>query len=258
MAGRPLVAWSLAAMRAAEAVTVVVVAAPPGHEEELERLAERPRACPASRARFTRSSSPAATPARTRSPTRWPRSRRGRRSSPSTTPPARWSRRSWSTRWSSGWPREPEAAGVIAAAPVADTVKRVGDARRRSIATESRERPLGGADPAGVPGRGAAAAHDATAARSRPRPTTRCWSRRPAAGCWSNRRRRPNLKVTTAADLATIEALLGGLAPQHRPEQGDHEGELAEGERGAEVGGAEQPPRARSRRRRCRGSRPGP
>jgi 2-C-methyl-D-erythritol 4-phosphate cytidylyltransferase len=36
--GRPLVAWSLAAMRAAASVTVVVIAAPPGHEEELERL----------------------------------------------------------------------------------------------------------------------------------------------------------------------------------------------------------------------------
>jgi 2-C-methyl-D-erythritol 4-phosphate cytidylyltransferase len=36
--GRPLVAWSLAAMRAAASVTVVVIAAPPGHEVELERL----------------------------------------------------------------------------------------------------------------------------------------------------------------------------------------------------------------------------
>lgn len=39
MGGRPLVAWSLAAMRASTSVTVVVVAAPPGHEEELERIA---------------------------------------------------------------------------------------------------------------------------------------------------------------------------------------------------------------------------
>jgi 2-C-methyl-D-erythritol 4-phosphate cytidylyltransferase len=39
VAGRPLVAWSLAAMRAAASVTVAVIAAPPGHEEELERIA---------------------------------------------------------------------------------------------------------------------------------------------------------------------------------------------------------------------------
>ena len=39
VAGRPLVAWSLAALRAAESITVVVIAAPPGHEQELERLA---------------------------------------------------------------------------------------------------------------------------------------------------------------------------------------------------------------------------
>ena len=39
LAGHPLVAWSLAAMRASASVTVVVVAAPPGHEEELERIA---------------------------------------------------------------------------------------------------------------------------------------------------------------------------------------------------------------------------
>ena len=39
VAGRPLVAWSLEALRAAESITVVVIAAPPGHEQELERLA---------------------------------------------------------------------------------------------------------------------------------------------------------------------------------------------------------------------------
>ncbi len=39
LGGRPLVAWSLAAMRAAASVTVVVIAAPPGHEQELERIA---------------------------------------------------------------------------------------------------------------------------------------------------------------------------------------------------------------------------
>jgi 2-C-methyl-D-erythritol 4-phosphate cytidylyltransferase len=37
--GRPLIAWSLAAMRASASMTVVVVAAPPGSEEEVERIA---------------------------------------------------------------------------------------------------------------------------------------------------------------------------------------------------------------------------
>ena len=39
MAGRPLIGWSLAAMAAAESVTVVAIAAPVGHEVELERIA---------------------------------------------------------------------------------------------------------------------------------------------------------------------------------------------------------------------------
>ena len=39
VAGRPLLGWSLAAFRAANAVALVVVAAPPGHEVEVERIA---------------------------------------------------------------------------------------------------------------------------------------------------------------------------------------------------------------------------
>ncbi len=38
LAGRPLLAWSLDAFAAAGSVTAVVVAAPPGHEREVERL----------------------------------------------------------------------------------------------------------------------------------------------------------------------------------------------------------------------------
>lgn len=36
--GRPLLAWSLAAFRASDAVAMVVVAAPPGHEHAVERI----------------------------------------------------------------------------------------------------------------------------------------------------------------------------------------------------------------------------
>ncbi|HLM31803.1 MAG TPA: 2-C-methyl-D-erythritol 4-phosphate cytidylyltransferase [Solirubrobacterales bacterium] len=39
VAGRPLIDWSLEALRASGAVDAVVIAAPPGHERELERLA---------------------------------------------------------------------------------------------------------------------------------------------------------------------------------------------------------------------------
>ncbi len=39
LAGRPMVAWSLAALAAAESVGAIVVAAPPGHEAEVEGLA---------------------------------------------------------------------------------------------------------------------------------------------------------------------------------------------------------------------------
>lgn len=39
VAGRPLIAWSLEALRASASVTVVVIAAPHGHEPEIERVA---------------------------------------------------------------------------------------------------------------------------------------------------------------------------------------------------------------------------
>src|SRR4051812_1822773 len=39
LAGRPMIAWSLQALAAAESIDDAVLAAPPGKEEELERLA---------------------------------------------------------------------------------------------------------------------------------------------------------------------------------------------------------------------------
>lgn len=38
LAGRPLIAWSVAAASAAQAVAAIIVAAPPGHERAVERL----------------------------------------------------------------------------------------------------------------------------------------------------------------------------------------------------------------------------
>jgi 2-C-methyl-D-erythritol 4-phosphate cytidylyltransferase len=42
LAGRPLIAWSLDALAAADEVDAVVVAAPPGHEEEIGRMGGAP------------------------------------------------------------------------------------------------------------------------------------------------------------------------------------------------------------------------
>ena len=41
LAGRPMIAWCLAALESCECVTAAVVAAPPGHEDELAGIAEQ-------------------------------------------------------------------------------------------------------------------------------------------------------------------------------------------------------------------------
>ena len=85
---------------------------------------------------------------------------------------------------------EPDAAGVIAAAPV-DRHGQAGCEDGPTIAaTEPRAPALWAAQTPQV-FRAAALrdAHDADRRASPRRPTTRCWSRRPAAGSWSSRRR---------------------------------------------------------------------
>ena len=46
VAGRPLLAWSLAALEAAESVRSVVIASPVGHEEEVRAMAGRASVVP--------------------------------------------------------------------------------------------------------------------------------------------------------------------------------------------------------------------
>ena len=139
------------------------------------------------------------------SPSAWrsPRSPAAPSWSPSTTRRGRWSPPSSSTPWSSASRRARARAGVIAAAPVTDTLKRVGDAGAITAHRAAR-RALWAAQTPQV-------FRAATLrARARRRPGRgRCRDRRRA--CWSRRlggdgagragRRPTNLKVTTAADL---------------------------------------------------------
>ncbi len=140
MGGRPLVAWSLDAMRAAESVSVVVIAAPPGHERELERLAGVAAGRPGERDSFhpivvtggvTRAASVghalAEVPAEAGVIVVHDAAR------PLTTGPLV---DSLVARLGA----EPDASGVIAATPISDTVKRVTDGR--SIAATERRHTL--------------------------------------------------------------------------------------------------------------------
>ena len=98
---------------------------------------------------------------------------------------------------------------MIAAAPVADTLKRVGDAGA-IIATESRHGLWAAQTPQVFRAEALRAAHDRDRRRGRGRDRRRDAGRgrrRPGSGRTGAG---PNLKVTTAADLAAIEALLGG------------------------------------------------
>ena len=114
LAGRPMIEWSLEAFRACESVASIVVAVPPGHESTTSAASDlRVVAGGATRAAVGRQR-----PGGGRAPS-WSRS---------TTRPGRCSRRSWSRPWSPRLDADPEAAGVIAAAPVTDTIKRSGAA----------------------------------------------------------------------------------------------------------------------------------
>ena len=72
---------------------------------------------------------------------------------------------------------------------------------------------VGGADAAGLPGRGAArGARRSTGAAATRRPTRRCWSRRRAARVLIHPAPAENLKVTTPLDLRLAELLLAERA----------------------------------------------
>ena len=105
--------------------------------------------------------------------------------------------------------RDPEAAGVIAASPIADTVKRVGEGALRIQGTEDRTELWAAETPQvfrtetlrrahAATERVEAATDDAMLVESLGEPVLV----EPTPG--------PNLKVTTAADLRVAEALLTG------------------------------------------------
>ena len=142
-------------MRAAASVTVVVIAAPPGHEQELERIAGAIAGRPDEPGAFhpivvtggeTRAASVghalAEVPAQAEIVAVHDAARPLVTGELVDALVARLA-------------ADAGAAGVIAAAPVADTIKRVGEGDA-IVATESRDAALGGADAAGVSRRGAA------------------------------------------------------------------------------------------------------
>ena len=204
VAGRPLVAWSLDAFDHAESVGVIVIAAPPGHEEEVARLA--PDAVVVTGA-DSRSASVAAALARVESDVVAVHDA-ARPCVTATLIDALVARLASS----------PDADAVIAAAPVTDTVKRAREARPPAGApagggpavagTESRDHlwaaqtpqvfrtPVLRAALAGEPERIAAASDDAMLVEAQG--GTVLIEAAPAA----------NLKVTTPDDLVIAAALL--------------------------------------------------
>ncbi len=187
LAGRPMLEWSLAALRAA-GIDRVVVALPDGD------------AAPAG----LRWACAAARRARRPCARRWPGVRR-RRASSSTTPPARWSRPTLFTR-------------VLDALGRRRLRDRRGAGDRHDQGGRRRARGRGARSTARGCGRCRRRRRSAArrwSARStcrttnwRAPPTTRRWSSAPAAPCASWSRRPANFKVTTPHDLRVAELLL--------------------------------------------------
>jgi 2-C-methyl-D-erythritol 4-phosphate cytidylyltransferase len=206
VAGRPLVAWSLEAMRASASVTVVVVAAPPGHEQELERITGAIAGRPDEPGAFhpivvtggdTRAASVglalAEVPARAEIVAVQDAARPLVTAELVDALVARLA-------------AAPDADGVIAAAPLADTIKRVGE--DGSIqGTPSRDGIWAAQTPqvfraealrAAHEGGAAAATDDASLVEER------------GGRVLIHEAGGPNLKVTTPADLRLAEAVLAG------------------------------------------------
>jgi 2-C-methyl-D-erythritol 4-phosphate cytidylyltransferase len=203
VAGRPLIAWSLDAFERADSVALVVIAAPPGHEKEIARLA--PDAVVVTGA-DSRSASVAAALARAESDVVAVHDA-ARPCVTAALIDALVARLLASA----------DADAVIAAAPLTDTVKRAHEARTPAGAagggpavagTESRDHLWAAQTPqvfrtsvlrealAGDPGRIAAASDDAMLVEERG--GTVLMEVAPAA----------NLKVTTPDDLTIAAALL--------------------------------------------------
>ena len=205
--GRPLIAWSLDAMRASRAVTVVVIAAPPGHEQEIERIAGAAAGRPDQPDSFhpivitggeTRAASVghalAEVPAGAGIVAVHDAAR------PLVTG-------SLVDALVERLAAEPGLAGVIAAAPVADTLKRVDD---DALVTEtySRDGLWGAQTPQVFRTESLRAAHDGDPAVVAAATDDAVLIERAGGPVAVHEPGRPNLKVTTAADLRLAEALL--------------------------------------------------
>lgn len=136
---------------------------------------------------------------------------------------------------------DPATDALIAAAPVVDTIKRCRGEELAVVETPRREELWAVQTPQSFRARALRAALDRPPAELAA--ATDDASLVEAAG---GRVRvhpvsEPNPKLTTPADLRVIELLLRErLAAQDHGDQGQSEGDRAEGERGAEVGGAGQ------------------
>ena len=204
LAGRPLVAWSLAAMRASARVTVVVIAAPAGHEEELERIAGEVAGRPDQTGAFhpivvTGGDSRAASVGHALAEV--PAQAEIVAVQDAARPLVTGELVDAVVARLAG---DADAAGVIAAAPVADTLKRVGEGNVIA-GTVDREGLWAAQTPQAFRAEALRAVHDADVSAA-----TDDAALVEAGGgrVLVHETGAPNLKVTTASDLAVAEALL--------------------------------------------------
>ena len=199
LAGRPVVEWSVAACRAAVAGVVLVL--PDGR---LDRdLRGRPWWWPAGATRRPRCA--AAWPPFPPTPTWWS----------CTTPPARWPAAALFAAVVGRAGRSAGGRGRSARCRSRDTVKRVApDRRDRSSTTLDRAGLVAVQTPQAFRADGPAAGPRRPAARP---PTTPRWWRPSALRCAVVPGDPRNVKLTTPADLAYAEHLLGRVTRAHRP-----------------------------------------
>ena len=209
--GRPLLAWSLSALRASDAVAMVVVAAPPGHEVEVERIVGELAGTPGEPGAFhpvvvtggeSRAASVAHALAEVPASAELVAVHDAAR--PLIEPGLV---ESLFDRLDS----TPEAAGVIAATPVTDTIKRASADGSAIEATESRERLWAAQTPQVFRAEVLRAAHDAADALAGA--TDDAMLVEALGGTVLIEPAPPeNLKLTTAADLRRVELLLAERA----------------------------------------------
>ncbi len=198
VAGRPLIAWSLAALERAGSIAGVTIAAPPGHEAEIADLAAGATVVSGG---ASRAESVALALASVATET------------VAVHDAARPLLSAELLERLIGRLRESAAAGVIAAAAVADTLKRAGEGGEVA-ATVSRDRLWGAQTPQVF--RVEALRRAADAARDRgdfEQATDEAWLIERVGGTvLLEPAGIPNLKVTDAGDLAVAAALLAARA----------------------------------------------